>query len=172
MSYTIKCHSILCWNVRSLFPHLEETERTVYQGDPEIIGLTETWLNNSTSNDMVMTDGVNIVRFDRTANSGKKGGGGILFYFKNSLKCQHLSDMNIWEPFVECMWLKLELPSTKPIYYGLVHRTPTGNVPMFIEKLESLCLELRPHSDCELNILEDLNLDFQNKSEIPEWGVI
>lgn len=41
------------------------------------------------------------------------------------------------------------------------YRPPTGNVDLFLEKLEHICLELRSRQRCEINLFVDMNLDLK-----------
>ena len=69
---TCKGHISVIWNARSLLPKIEEVERIVTQAEPSFIGITESWLNTSINSSLVMIDGYNIHRSDRTEDSGKK----------------------------------------------------------------------------------------------------
>ena len=158
-------HTVICWNTHSLHPRLEEVERIIDRANPEIVAITESWLNGSTTNDMIAVDSYNIVRMDRTAKSGKHGGGGVMMYYKNSLKCHHLPELDFCDTYMECTWIKLSLTNVRPIYYGLVYRPPQGNVLSFLDKLESICLDLRSEGNCELNILGDMNLDTNKRRD-------
>ena len=140
-------------------PHLEEVERTATDASPEVIGITETWLNSTVTNNMVAITGYNISHFDHTKESGKHGGSSLVFYHKTNIACEHIPNSDHCDRTIECLWIRLRLTSVKPIYYGLIYRPPTGNVLNFWDKLENICLELRTEHHCEINILGDINLD-------------
>ena len=70
-----KGHTILFWNARSLIPRLEEVQRIIDMGNPEIVGITESWLNTRIDDDQISFDKYITVRSDRTTESKKKGGG-------------------------------------------------------------------------------------------------
>ena len=62
-------HTLVCWNTHSLHPRLDEVEQIIDTASPKIMAITESWLNGSSTNDMIAIDGYNIARLDRTANS-------------------------------------------------------------------------------------------------------
>ena len=72
-------------NIRSINRKLEEVVRILDQGDLEILCITESWLNKSVPDHMISICGYNLLRHDRTKDSGKQTGGGIIVYYKNHL---------------------------------------------------------------------------------------
>ena len=81
MMYTLedikenKGHTLVCWNTHSLFPCLDEVERIIDLASPDLIGIVESWLSSSITDDMIAMHEYNILRMDRNKNSGKHGGG-------------------------------------------------------------------------------------------------
>ena len=71
-------------NIRSIYRKLEEIVRILAVGDLDVLCITESWLNRYVSDAMISISGYNIVRADRTAESGKASAGGIVIYYKNS----------------------------------------------------------------------------------------
>ena len=71
-------------NIHSINRKLEEVIRILSQGDIDVLCISETWLNKSVPNSMISITGYNTIRLDRTAASGKKTGGGLIVYYKNS----------------------------------------------------------------------------------------
>ena len=116
----LKGHKIVAWSVRSIIPRLEELERLIEGIKPDIIGLCETWLSSSIDDDQIKIPGYILTSYDRTAKSGKHGGGRVMFYHRSSIKCTHMSELNVCEPFLDCIWLRLTLTNTHPIYYCMV----------------------------------------------------
>ena len=76
------CHpcSIMYSNCRSLLPKLDALRVRAASSSPDIIALTETWLDHSISNSELFIPGYVIVRKDR-----KRHGGGVLAYIKDSI---------------------------------------------------------------------------------------
>ena len=123
-----KGHTFVFWNTRSLVPRLEEVQRIIDKAQPEIIGLTETWLNPNIDNPQVEFDKYIMIRSDRTSASLKKGGGGLVVYYRDNLEIVSLPEHTRCTPDIECMWVGLKLINTKLIVIGLVYRPPSGKV--------------------------------------------
>ena len=76
--------SIIMGNVRSLLPKADElaalvrTQR-VYR-ESSVLVFTETWLTGLTEDSLVSLDGFHLVRADRTADTGKRRGGGVAVF--------------------------------------------------------------------------------------------
>ena len=49
----LKGHTILAWNIRSLLPKIEEVDRISLVGNPELICICETWLNENIDNPQI-----------------------------------------------------------------------------------------------------------------------
>ena len=52
-------------NIRSLLPHFDEFKIAVSDLDPDIVALSETWLDSSVDDIDISLDGYNVVRRDR-----------------------------------------------------------------------------------------------------------
>ncbi len=112
-----------------------------------------------------MLDGYNIHRSDRTEASGKKNGGGLVWYYDSELNCTPLPKLNFCDRNIEICVLRLNLIRTIAIYMVLIYRPPTGNVSQFLEILEELITNLRTKGLCEVNITGDFNLDLLKKDQ-------
>ena len=62
------------------------------------------------------------------------------------------------------LWVRLELTRTRPIYYGILYRPPTGNLDNFIEHLTTITTTLRSQGQCEINCLGDINIDLMQNN--------
>ena len=160
-----KGHTLVAWNARSVLNKIEEVERILLLSNPEFIGICETWLTPNISNDEIELTGYNCIRADRTKDSGKSSGGGLLLYYKHGLKCTPMEDLTLCSPDIEMCWLKLSLTNTRPIYIGLVYRPPSGNHIGFLYELENVVTTLRAVGNCEINLYGDMNIDM-NQSNI------
>ena len=63
-------------NIRSVNRKLEEVVRILAEGDIDILCLSESWLNPCVPDHMIAVNGYNLLRSDRTKDSGKATGGG------------------------------------------------------------------------------------------------
>ena len=155
---SFKGHTTLFWNSRSLLNKIEEIDCIVIEASPELIGITEFWLTSQIDNQQVAIDGYSIHRLDRSCLD-KLGGGGLVWFTKTQLNAQPLPELNNCANNMECLWVKLIFPQTKPVYYGLIYRPPDGNITEFLNELDSVIIELPSRSRCEINICEDFNID-------------
>ena len=88
---TCKGHISVVWNARSLLNKIE-VDRIAMLTEPSFIGITETWLNGNIDSSQVRLDGFNTLRADRTEASGKKRGGGLIWYYDSELNCTALPE--------------------------------------------------------------------------------
>ena len=84
-------------------------------------------------------------------------------YYKSQLRCQPIPDMSYCDPDIEIIFIKLCLTRTRPIYYGLTYRPPSGNIERFLDKIEEIVTDLRSKGNCEINISGDVNIDILKK---------
>ena len=145
-------------------PKIEEVDRVALIGNSELIGICESWLSENVDNKMVEISGYNFYRSDRTVESGKKSGGGLILYHKNMLKVHLQDDPTVCNPDVEMLCVRLELIQTKPIYYGLVYRPPTGNIENYLNHITAVTTLLRGRGSCEINIVGDINIDITQRN--------
>lgn len=93
-SATLKNKLNVCHiNVQSLcarqFSKFEELKMTFCGSNIDIVCMTETWLDDSITDNMIAMNGFNLLR-----NNRNRHGGGICVYFKNDLKCRVLRNSN------------------------------------------------------------------------------
>ena len=121
-----------------------------------VIGITETWLDNTYTDSCVSIDGYNLVRRDRDGHAG-----GVCAYIRDDLAFNVRQDLNNCD--LEDLWFEILLPKSKPLYIGICYRT--NNNIKFLDCLENTLSKLR--SDCDFLILGDINICLKkNKSRI------
>ncbi len=155
----LKGHRIVAWNSRSLLNKIEEIDRIATISKAHFLGILESWLSPKIDNSEINLSGYQIVRFDRTAASGKIRGGGLVWYVHNDINYTPMYAFNICSPNIECLWICLHLTHTRPIYMGLVYRPPDAPVPLFLNELEGNLLEILSKGQSEINIFTDSNID-------------
>ena len=72
--------SILYFNARSLKNKIDELSSRCLLHNPDVVAITETWLDPDIPDSFVHISGYNLVRCDRDAN-----GGGVAFYIRSSI---------------------------------------------------------------------------------------
>ena len=106
-------------NIRSIKTKFDEFKTLVNTENPDIIGLTETWLNCSKKefeSEFSLT-GYTILNKDRK----NKKGGGVMLYIKDYLKpaCLDLQGNN---DQIETVWAHLRAANNKRINVGVIYR--------------------------------------------------
>ena len=117
------------------------------QSRAAVISITETWLDDSITDEEVSINDYCIIRKDRNRN-----GGGVCTYIRNDLASNIRTDIS--DHTDEFLWIELLLPKTKPIIVGTCYRPP--NQSNFTDRFEESLFNLR--SDSETIILGDFNI--------------
>lgn len=74
-------------NIRSLLPKFDIFAQEFLDDKLDVIGVSETWLHNLVNDNLVVKNGYNFIRSDRSSD---KRGGGLCFYIKECLEFQAL----------------------------------------------------------------------------------
>lgn len=144
-------------NLRSVFTGFAEFTNIIQNNDFDVVGVTETWLTNKTSSDVVSVPGYNFYRKDR----GRGRGGGVGFYIKKSLKCENLSFDNLILPDgYEHYWMRIKINHKLSMSVGVIYRVG-NNVLECVNILDSLLPEILPMDEYIL-VLGDLNINMIN----------
>ena len=89
---------------------------------PDFIGVTETWCNESVTDGMLVVDGYKIFRMDRLHGHG----GGVFLQIKqayNVTLCDRLCQMN----FDEAIWCIVDIGNGKSVLVGVTYRPPCSS---------------------------------------------
>ena len=82
-------------NIRHIVPKLDKLRLTVaINNGPDIFGLCETFLDGTVSYRQVCINEFDFLRKDRSDNQNKFNGG-LILYYKGSLKCQRRLELEI-----------------------------------------------------------------------------
>ena len=105
-------------NVRSMRNKAVELQQVLLNNPHDILCLSETWLDEHSSDDMVSVSGYKFERKDRGAN-----GGGVGCYIKDRYTYVRRFDLESDE--IELMWLEIKLVNTKSLFVGVTYRKPS-----------------------------------------------
>ena len=120
-----------------------------------VIGVTESWLNESHTDESVKIEGYTLIRNDRQSHAG-----GVCAYIREDISYNR-SDLTTADQ--ENIWFEILLPKSKPLYVGIIYRTERNQNCFNV--LEDTLPNIR--SDCDLLVLGDFNLCLQkNKSKL------
>ena len=101
---------------------LEQFETYVYELNPDIIGVTESWTSSCILDSELSVDGYDLFRQDRPVNHN---GGGVLLYVKSSL-CAVQCSLSV--KFPEQVWCYLLDSKGHRLYIGVCYRSPSDNI--------------------------------------------
>ena len=143
--------NILHLNVRSLRRKKEQVSQLAHSTDASIIALSETWLDQSVTDNEISIDGYNITRNDRAST-----GGGVCIYIKNNISYNRRTDLE--KEDLEGVWIDICLKKTKPILICCLYRPPQqiNFNATFEETLSSI------PTQTELIILGDMNINLND----------
>ena len=141
--------SVVHYNVQSILNKVDIIESELSNFD--IICLTETWLDERTSNDTISLNEYNLYRRDR----GGDNHGGICVYAKQNVHSRRRQDIEL--PNIECLWIEVSTHNKK-ILLGTFYRPPnaTTDVLSSIEDSISLAYDTNIRN---ILITGDFNLD-------------
>ena len=123
----------------------------------DLLGITETHLNSSISDDWITIPGYNLVRRDRDS-----WGGGVLIYFQQDLTIYPVPS---WERSnLEATWLNITMRS-QSFLVGRVYRPPNDSsfFDHFRDLLANIWLKRK-----NIILVGDLNYDMLHKSNNSE----
>ena len=135
-------------------PKLLELSSLTNEYHYDVIGLCETWLDDSIPNDRLLIPGYSEpLRKDRN-----RRGGGVLLYFSESLPVVHRSDLEI--NGLELLWIDVKLRN-ESILIAECYRSPSQNsseeLTLFFEKFQSSLDLASSIPNSSIVILGDLN---------------
>ena len=120
----------------------------------DILGLTETHLNNKIEDDQISVDGYKMVRKDR--KSGNSWGGCVMYY-KKCLNVTERDDI-CSKSDLEQVWIDLMLASQR-LLLGTFYRPPTDN--QFFDKFHAILDDLWLKRS-NIMIMGDFNSDIKS----------
>jgi ribonuclease P/MRP protein subunit RPP40 len=117
----LKCFYV---NARSIINKRDELELYIFDENPDIIGITETWALDNIEDAELSIDGYAMMRKDRVMGT-KVRGGGVILYVKNSISVflrEDFFEIN----FQECVWCDIVIGREKTLV-GLCYRAPDSS---------------------------------------------
>ena len=135
-------------NVNSLLLKIGELRDIISRTKPAILGITESKLDSSVSDQEVNISGYSILRSDR-----KRNGGGVACYIRADL---YFNRRNVISNTIEHVFFDLLIPKVKPISIGIFYRPPNANT--FLETFQN-DLNLIDFKKFEVYFLGDFNIN-------------
>ena len=156
-------HKVKCMvaNARSLKNKILDFQTSVYAGDFDIVAITETWLNDSILDHVLLHTGYTIYRKDRDGRMG----GGVLLAIRNNIKTFRRYDL---ETKCELLWNEIHTNHGQKMLIGVYYRPPNTNIE-YLQLMDDSLIKVR--SLCNFDkifLLGDFNLpNFDWVNQIP-----
>lgn len=167
---SMKGFKVISLNVRSLFPKMDNLKLDLLDGEIDIVGCTESWLNSDIPTSMIKVNNYNCFRYDRMVKNkdGKiKKGGGLCTFCKTNINVdEHLySRFNGSNANFEIHCLKLIQGGSRAMVLINVYRPPNGIFKVLYEKLQDILTELTRLRRTDVICMGDFNIDWSKKSD-------
>ena len=121
---------------------------------PDILGITETKLNESSVNNLDLKN-YKLFRTDSKTNAG-----GTALYIANSLQAVPRYDIGFDMDQVESTWCEIDNgKNKKPTVVGCIYRHPNSNLLNFTDQLNNIIKSINPDI-CNYFLIGDTNIDF------------
>ena len=109
-------------NARSIANKLPEFQRTIVDicpHQPDIVAVTETWLNDQIPDNVIVFPGYSALFCTDQSNKRGRHGGGVLILVRDGLPCLPRPDLQLWS---ESVWVEFFPSSHRPFILGCVAR--------------------------------------------------
>jgi len=142
-------------NIRSLIPKIDLLRAWVALHKPNIITLSETWLNSSISDTEINLLNYTLYRSDRSSR-----GGGVAIYVSSEL-ISELTIPTVKPLHFECVFVKVIFHENKSLIIGSIYRPPSSPAETF-DHLISTINSISCNN--EIILLGDFNKNWSDKS--------
>nr|CAH7768669.1 unnamed protein product [Callosobruchus chinensis] len=122
----------------------------------DILGISETWLTDMVTSDVLYIEGYSLIRKDREVGRG----GGVLIYIKDSLKYQAIDVFGN----IEQLFVKINCRDYNFVL-GVAYKPPTVNYKYFIDSLEVSFTIASTYSE-NILFLGDVNINFLSADSV------
>ena len=163
-----KGFKVIHLNIRSLVNKYEQLKYELENNEVDIFSISESWLTEGVSTNILNITGYNLIRHDRhfiDVDTGlPKRGGGLCIYYNKHLNC----DVNKWERYnisncdVELQVVEFHREKARNILFLNVYRPPNGNVENMVNCL-NLALTNIPRLDRkDIVVMGDFNVNMSS----------
>lgn len=144
-------------NTRSLFSGFDEFCSLVTTYDYDIIAVTETWMTDALSSDIVGMNGYKFIRKDRGKGSR---GGGVAFYVKNHINFKMVTlDVENTDT-IENLWIEISIGKFS-LMLGVIYRVPNFSLNQSINIFDEMLSHISASNQYVI-VLGDMNINMFN----------
>jgi ribonuclease P/MRP protein subunit RPP40 len=144
----LKC---ICMNARSVVNKIKELKLLVEEENVDVVAITETWLNETITDEEMNISGFVLFRRDRN-DPIKRRGGGVAMYIKNELNPVYNCELSE-DSFSESLWCNIICENENTLL-GVCYRAPDSS-ELNDEKLYGLINSI---SKYRVVVMGDFNL--------------
>ena len=153
--------SLMHLNIRSIPKNIDKLSNylTLIDLQFSIIALSETWLNNETS-DIYELPEYRSIHLTRPSRKG----GGVSMYIHRSYDYVERPEINIMTEHIECLFVEVKSQfkkQKKKILVGVVYRPPNTNINAFTEQIVKIIHSLKIENK-QCYIMGDFNINLLN----------
>ena len=131
------------FSCRSIMTHMDELRLTFLDIYPLLIGITETWLDNSIADSEIEIPGFSVQRLDRKSS---RRGGGVAVYLAGDVKYGRRNDLE--EDDFEALWIQVRLQNINYLI-GCVYRAPSDSLRCLI--ILTMCCDTQQRINWKLS---------------------
>lgn len=163
---------IIHLNIRSLVNKIDLIRQILVGSTIDCLCLTETWLREIITNDLISVKGYVLWRVDRDTCGESKKGGGICVYIKDKFDTELI--LSRIDGNLEVLGVKFRSNNSGRIDCFTVYRPPKGNINLAIEGLHNIATQWG--SVDKMIVHGDFNIDYSNNlckwsKKLKEWEV-
>lgn len=152
-------------NVRSLINKVDIIRYLISDSDIDCLCLTETWLRDIISDNLIHIEGYKLWRIDREVKD-KNGkvirGGGICIYLKDKYEGELIDLPNHNQENIEMLCLRFWGHRTGTYTCTAIYRPPKGSVEAALQTLNDVVAGLDGRDRSNLIIHGDFNVNYKN----------
>ena len=139
-------------NIRSLLHKMDQVNLVMGGAKSfDILSFSETWLNDTVSDDEIVIPGYNCVRRDRQEKSGE----GVAIFCRDSINFTVRKDLNNAN---EAVWTQVNRKNCNPLVVGCIYRPPDQATNNFVDNFSESLSKI--DSNFDKVVLGDFNIDF------------
>lgn len=147
-------------NVRSIINKIDLIRLLLTDSNIDCLCLTETWLKEIISNDLLYIEGYNVFRYDR---QGVNKGGGLCVFVRDKFEAEIIKFTDFDQKDIEILAVKISGFKKGTYLCTTVYRPPKGSVEKAVIALENLRETLQAQKLHNIIIHGDFNINYRNK---------
>ena len=124
-------------NICSLTRKHDEVKILLDNSKIDLLALNESFLNKSITDSQINIEGYRLWRHDRTLNSGKSHGGGIVVYSTLDRDIRPIENGSFCTLEIETLLLEMKLTNSRPKIICSIYRPPDANLEEGLLELQN-----------------------------------